>query len=153
VNGPVSDVNSPPAAGNHQDPKDLLRAMLDALPDNAVVLNAQGVIVMTNVAWQQYASAASSQSGLSTSDSDVGANYLEVTSRHCHSEDGSSRAVAGIRDVLFGQMEAFSMIYPCHTAREQHWYTMTVTRLEWDNAPGVLITHTESTPCHRLTRR
>jgi len=50
-------------------------------------------------------------------------------------------------------MEAFSMIYPCHTADEQHWYTMTVTQLLWENAPGVLITHTDSTPRHRLTRR
>ncbi|WP_180125215.1 PAS domain-containing protein [Rhodoferax sp. BLA1] len=153
MNDPLSDVNKPPAADKHPDPKVLLRAALDALPDNAVVLDAQGVIVMTNIAWRQYAMAYSSQSGLPASDSDLGANYLEVALRGHSPEDSASRAVQGIRDVLSGRMEAFCMTYPCHTPGAQIWFTMTVTPLEWDGDTGVLITHTDTTPRHRLAPR
>jgi hypothetical protein len=153
VNDPVSDVNSPPAADNHQDPKELLRTMLDALPDIAVVLDPQGVIVMTNIAWRHYAQAYNSHPGMPANNSDVGLNYLEVALHGDQQDDNAKRAVQGIRDVLSGRMEAFSMIYPCHTADEQHWFTMTVTPLVWDNTPGVLVTHTDTTPRHRLTRR
>lgn len=150
---PFSDVNSPPAADNHQDPKERLRAMLDALPDIAVVLDAQGVIVMTNIAWRHYAQTYNSYPGMPANDSDVGINYLEAALQGEHQEDSTLRAVQGIRDVLSGHMEAFCLNYPCHTADEQHWFTMTVTPLAWDNTPGVLVTHTDTTPRHRLTRR
>jgi hypothetical protein len=153
VNIPVSDVNSPPSADTPQDPKALLRAALDGLSDNAVVLDERGVIVMTNIAWRQFALAYSHQPGLPAADSDVGANYLEVVLRGDNQDESARRSVQGIRDVLSGHMEAFCMTYPCHTPEEQHWFTMTVTPLEWDNAPGVLITHTDTTPRHRLHRR
>lgn len=150
---PVSDVNSPPAADNNPDPKALLRTALDALSDHAAVLDTQGTIVMTNTTWRQYGMTCSSQPGLPATNADVGANYLEVASRG-HDLDGStSRAIQGIRDVLSGHMEAFCLIYPCHTCNEQLWFTMTVTALVWDNAPGVLVTHTDTTPRHRLNRR
>lgn len=153
MNVPVSDVNGTSAADTPPDPQALLRTMLDTLPDNAAVLDAQGVIVMTNVAWRQYATTRSSLHGRPATDSDLGVNYLEVVLRGDHQDDSASRAVQGIRDVLSGRMEAFCQTYPCHTPDEQHWFTMTVTPLIWDNAPAVLITHTDTTPRHRLNRR
>lgn len=150
---PVSAVNSPPAEDNHQDLKALLRNMLDALPDTAVVLDAQGVIVMTNIAWQQYARTYNAQPGQPATDSDVGTNYLEVALRGNQQDDSARQAVQGIRDVLSGHMEAFCLTYPCHTLNQQTWLTMTVTPLLWENAPGVLVTHTDTTPRHRLNRR
>lgn len=151
MNVSVSDANRPTTAGTPKDPKERLRAVLDELSDNAVVLDAQGVIVMTNVAWRQYALAYSQQPGLPVADTDVGANYLEVTLRG-NPDESARRSVQGIRDVLSGRIEAFCLTYPCHTREEQHWFTMTVTTLDWDNAPGVLITHTDTTPRHRLHR-
>jgi hypothetical protein len=150
VNVPVSDVKNPPSADTPQDPKALLRATLDALPDNAVVLDARGVIVLTNVAWRQYALAYSPLPGQATPNSDVGVNYLEVALRGHDPHDSASRAAQGIRDVLAGRMEAFCLTYPCHTPDEQFWFTMTVTPLEWDGDAAVLITHTDTTPRHRL---
>ncbi len=153
MNVPVSDVKTTPDAGQPEDPKALLRAMVDALPDNVAVLDAHGNIVMTNIAWQQYAMAYSPMPGQATPHSQVGVNYLEVSSRSNDPHDESSRAVQGIRDVLSGHMEAFSMRYPCHTPEEQFWYTMTVTPLEWEGQRGALVTHTDTTPRHHLYRR
>lgn len=153
MNVPVSDVNSPPAADNQPDPKALLRAALDALPDHAAVLDAQGTIVMTNTSWQQHATSYGKQPGLPATHSDVGVNYLERISHSHNTDDSAGRAVQGIHDVLSGHMEAFCLTYLCRTCCEQIWFTMTVTALVWDNAPGVLITHTDTTPRHRLNRR
>ncbi|OQX16756.1 MAG: hypothetical protein BWK73_02065 [Thiothrix lacustris] len=154
MNVPVSDVKPPLAAGPPGDPKALLRAMLDSVPDNVAVLDARGTIVMTNIAWRQYAIAYSPVPGQATPNSDVGVNYLEVSSRGNYPNDESGRrAVQGIRDVLSGAMEAFSLCYPCHTPDEQLWSTMTVTPLEWEGERGALVTHTDTTPRHRLNRR
>ena len=153
MNVPVSDVNTPSAAEQQQDPKALLRAALDALPDIALVLDTQGVIVMTNTTWRQYALAYNAQPGMPATDSDVGINYLDALVLENDQDDSARQAVQGIRDVLSGHMEAFCLTYPCHTGDERHWFTMTVTGLVWDDAPGALVTHTDTTPRHRLTRR
>lgn len=149
----LPNVNSPPEADDSADQKVLLRAALDAVADNVAVLDARGNIVLTNIAWRQHAMAYSPLAGQATPDSDVGANYLEVASRDPHAPDDAHQAVAGIRDVLAGNIEAFSLVYPCHTPDEQLWFTMTVTPLIWEGERGALVMHTDTTPRHRLNRR
>ncbi|MBT3066958.1 PAS domain-containing protein [Rhodoferax sp. U11-2br] len=148
---PVSDVNVPPAADKHQDPKAILRAMLDGLSDEAVVLDAQGKIVMTNLAWQQYSLTFGPQPDPGTPTQAF--SDLELASRGHSPHKHTSRAVQGIRDVLSGDIEAFSLTYPCHTPDAQVWFTMTVTPVLWEGDTGVLITHTDTTPRHRLAPR
>jgi len=127
--------------------------MLDAVPDNVAVLDGHGNIVMTNIAWRQFSMAYSPRPGQITPNSDVGVNYLDVSLRGNNPHDASFRAVQGIRDVLSGAMEAFSMGYPCHTPDEQFWFTMTVTPLDWEGQRGALVTHTDTTPRHHLHKR
>lgn len=147
------NVKCQPLAGPAADPKTLLQSTLDAVADNVAVLDRRGTIVLTNIAWRQFAIAYSLQPGCPTPNSDVGTNYLEVASRDPQAPDESVRAVQGIRDVLAGSLEAFSMAYPCHTPDDQHWFTMTVTPLLWDGERGALVMHTDTTPCHHLNRR
>jgi hypothetical protein len=153
VNAPVSDVKSAPLADTSEDPKAGLRSVLDAINDNMAVLDTHGIIVMTNVAWQQSSLAYNPTPGQATPQSDVGSNYLDAASRCARPHDQSDRALQGIRDVLSGRMEAFSLSYPCHTSAEQRWFTLTVTPLEWEGQRGALVTHTDTTPRHRLSRR
>ena len=143
----------PPDRGSSESATALLRQALDAAPDNAAVLDANGTIVMTNIAWRQYAMAYSPKPGQITPFSDVGVNYLEVAGRSTDPQDNSRQAIQGIRDVLSGKIEAFSLVYPCHTPEEQFWFTMTVTPLEWEGQRGVLVLHTDTTPRHHLNRR
>jgi len=126
--------------------------MLDALSDEAVVLDAQGKIVMTNLAWQQY-SLANGPIGVGTAAPELLFNDLELASRGHSPHQHTSRAVQGIRDVLSGHIEAFSLTYPCHTPKAQIWFTMTVTPVLWEGETGVLVTHTDTTPRHRLAPR
>lgn len=147
------DAMRQPLAEQATDPKALLQSTLDAVADNVAVLDARGTIVLTNIAWRQFAMAYSPLAGHTTPHSDVGTNYLEVASRDPQAPDESRRAVQGIRDVLTGSLEAFSMVYPCHTPDDQHWFTMTVTPLLWDGERGALVMHTDTTPRHHLNRR
>jgi len=153
VNTPASDAKSSSPADAPEDPTAQLLATLDSVSDNVAVLDSSGNIVMTNVAWRQFARAYSPQAGQTTPHTDVGSNYLEVVSR-CHNpQDGSDQALVGIRAVLSGSLESFCLSYPCHTPVAQHWFAMNVTPLEWDGQRGALVKHSEITPRHRLDHR
>ena len=152
VTVPVNDVKNPPLAGVTGETLASLSAVLDALQANVAVLDSRGTIVLTNVAWRQFSLAYSPLYGRTTPDSDVGVNYLEVSSRCPDPHDESVIAVQGIRDVLAGRMNAFSLTYPCHTPTDQVWFTMTVTPLIWQGKRGALVAHADTTPRHRLSR-
>ncbi|MCW2312284.1 PAS domain-containing protein [Rhodoferax antarcticus] len=152
------NTKAPPTAGpphrdSPQSAQALLREALDATPDNAAVLDAHGTIVITNIAWRQYPTAYSPKPGQITPFSDVGVNYLEVAARGDDPQGTARQALQGIRDVLSGKIEAFSLVYPCHTPEEQFWFTMTVTPMEWEGERGALVMHTDTTPRHHLSRR
>lgn len=153
MNVSASAVNNMDAGDNAPDNTILLRAALDALPDIAAVLDARGTIVMTNSAWRHYAVTNNKLPEAPGEDPHIGVNYLEVALQGHPQDDSAKRAVHGIQEVLAGRMEAFCLTYPCHTPNMRLWFTMTVTPLVWQEAPGVLITHTDTTPRHRLSRR
>lgn len=146
-------IADPSGLGSAETANVLLREALDAAPDNVAVLDAHGTIVLTNVAWRQYALAYSPKPGQITPFSDVGVNYLEVAGHGGELDDKACQALQGIRDVLAGTIDAFSLVYPCHTPNEQFWFTMTVTPLEWEGERGALVMHTDTTPHHHLGRR
>mgnify|MGYP001308276824 CR=1 FL=1 len=153
VNPLGSDVQSHRSADTPEDLKAQLRSALDSLSDNVAVLDTYGNIVMTNLAWRQFALAYSPQPGQTTPYTYVGSNYLEVASRCITLQDAADQAVEGIRTVLSGNLESFSLRYPCHTPIEQRWFTMTVTPLEWEGQRGALVKHSDSTPQHHLDHR
>ena len=152
---PISDGVPPPLGAATVQTFASLRKLLDDIGDNAVVLDAQGMIVMVNRAWRHYALAFSKLPGQMPPNSDVGVNYLEIPSRDSDAPDSASasQAVNGIRAVLSGKTEAFTLRYPCHSPEQQFWFTMMVTPLMWEGQRGVLVIHRDSTPQHRLQSR
>jgi hypothetical protein len=147
------NVQSPPPADTRGFTKSQLRLELDMISDNVAVLDAQGTIVITNVAWRRFALAYSPYPGETTPHTDVGCNYIEVASRCKDPQDASGHAVEGICAVLSGKMEGFCLTYPCHTSTEQRWFTMSVTPLEWEGQRGALVQHSDTTPRHHLDWR
>ena len=131
MNVALSEGTWPPLDPVHSDAVARLRLALDALTNVAVVLDAQGVIVLVNQAWQHNALIDSPVSGASTPNAGLGSNYLEVTARDQDPTDGSRQALLGIRSVLSGNSDAFSLRYPCHTPTEQRWFTMRVRPVDW----------------------
>ena len=113
-------------------------AVLDALPANIALLDAQGCVVSVNQAWRQFGR----DNAFQNPGHALGANYLAV----CDDAQGdgateASMAAAGIRSVLAGAQASFSLEYPCHSPLEQRWFLMMVTPLAAKTPHGAVVMH------------
>jgi PAS domain S-box-containing protein len=119
----------------HEDSRQA--AILNALPANIALLDAQGVIISVNDAWVNFASTNSLQSKAVG----LGANYLEVCDRATGADFAEAQPAAkGIRAVLAGA-PTFSMEYPCHSPTEIRWFLIMVTPLGFGRARGAVVMH------------
>ncbi len=119
-----------------------LAAILNALPANIAVLDAHGVIVAVNESWRNFAAS----NGLLCPHDGVGMNYFDVCDVIYAKEAGEAIPVAaGIRSVLSGRSQRFSIEYPCHFPLVQRWFLMTVTPLSEDRANGAVVMHLDVT--------
>jgi len=121
-------------------------AILDALPEQVVILGLDGNIVAVNGAWRGCGGGHLPQAGLPNAG--LGNNYLEIC-RQSHGLD-SARAVAaeiGIGEVLAGHRTHFQLEYPCHVATQTRWFNMAVSPLAhgWS---GAVVVHTDITERH-----
>lgn len=100
----------------------LLRSALNALPLQVAVLDAEGVIRYTNRAWRTFRTA----NGLEEPVGE-GTDYLGV----CEAAGPEGRTAAeGIRAVLRGDRDEFSLEYDCHGPDRERWFLMRATRFE-----------------------
>lgn len=122
-------------------------AILNSLTARIAVLDAHGVIIHVNHSWHQFAQEndlpAFYHSGL-------GCNYLDVCANATQYPGGDQAlaALMGIKAVLAGDREHFSMEYPCHTPTQQYWANMTISPLQETQA-GVVVSHEDIT-AHKL---
>ncbi len=115
-------------------------AILNALPAHVALLDPEGIIVSVNEAWRCFAIANAAQAP----GHGVGLSYLEICDRaHGADSAGSQQAAAGIRSVLAGTAETFSLEYPCHSPTQQRWFLMTVARLAVDRRNGAVVMHVD----------
>jgi predicted signal transduction protein with EAL and GGDEF domain len=74
------------------------------------------------------------------------ANYLEVCAAAKGEGEADARAfAAGIREVLAGTREKFSMEYPCHAPFTRRWFVGRVTRFDGNGAVRVVVAHEDIT--------
>lgn len=109
---------------------------IDSLASSSALIDSRGVVLMTNLAWKRFAG----ENG-GGEPAGIGANYFSA----CAAADDdiwAARAGSGLRSIVAGQAQSFSMIYPCHSATCESWYRMDATPCDgW--APGcILVTHT-----------
>lgn len=109
-------------------------SVLDALPDQAAVVDHAGVIIRTNKAWRDFSAA----NGGTPDQTGQGINYLSVC---CSEEEQVVHTSAQLRELLAGEREVLSLEYPCHSPQQQRWFLMRAQRLRG----GALITHTDIT--------
>ena len=99
----------------------LASSVLETLPLSVATLDESGVVVDTNREWRAFGAA----NGLAGSTTARGVDYLEVTDRAAEAGDEDARRAAeGLRDVLAGRRESFSMEYPCHSPSERRWFLL-----------------------------
>lgn len=117
-------------------------AILDALPAHIALLDTQGFIIAVNAAWRQFAG----MNALQGPQAAIGDNYLEICDLARGGDAAAARQVAvGIRAVLAGEVDSFSLEYTCHSASQQRWYLMVVTPLSDDPQRGVVAMYMDIT--------
>jgi PAS domain S-box-containing protein len=124
-------------------------AVLDAMPSNIAVLDAEGNIIDVNARWRDFAVRNGVSPGNPAANTDVGSNYFAICrSAVGMSSEGAAEAVQGIRDVIDGRVTEFSQEYPCHSPTVERWFTMIATPLG-DHERGAVVTHTDITSRRR----
>jgi len=122
------------------------RSVLDALHALVVVLDAEGSILASNIAWRGFAGENSGDWRLVSE----GRNYLTV----CEHSSAAGCADAehtgkGIRDVISGAKATWSYEYPCPSPEELRWFVCRVSRLPGDGPVRVVVAHENITAIKR----
>jgi PAS domain S-box-containing protein len=126
-----------------QEREALNRAILNSLPADIAVLNADGTIRAINEEWQRCAETNDVPPACFLN---TGANYLEVYKRAADSGlSDAHKALGGIQDVLTRKVQSYRMQYSYHLATEKRWLEMLVAPLVGVTSGGVVITHTDIT--------
>ena len=129
--------------------KRFLRSTLNALTSHISILDEQGNIIEVNAAWKRFAS-----DNDFTSSHGVGDNYLKVCdSVSGHFSEEASIVASGIRDVMTGQSDEFSLEYPCHSPTEKRWFVGHVTRFSGDGPVRVVVAHENISERKRVEAR
>ena len=116
----------------------LRQAVLDALPAQVAVLDAEGYIVAVNKAWRQFAE---ENDGAAELAHGIGINYLSVCRAVMdHDADQARLAADGIASVLERRESSFVLEYPCHGPTIQRWMALTASPLD-DESRGAIIVH------------
>lgn len=112
--------------------------LMNVMPLHIAILNASSVILAVNQAWRDFALAnASNIDGLCE-----GANYLAVcTNAKDVNAEGADHFVSGMKQVLNGQLQEFSIEYPCHSPSEKRWFIGKITRFFANGAFRIIVTH------------
>lgn len=112
-------------------------AMIDALPAQVCVVDAQGTILVGNRAWRQ-------AEGIE-SESASGWNYRDLCERSAHSGDRhAAEACAGLADVLRGDRARFEHEYSFGDGdRGQRHFLLSIVRLGGEG--GAVICHFDTT--------
>ena len=114
------------------------QATIDALAAHLCVLDEHGTILATNRAWNVF----TESSPTPAQNTLVGGNYLAVCDTTVVPETADARTfAAGIRAVIQGERDRFSLEYPCHSPKEQFWFVASVTRFNESIPARVVVTH------------
>ncbi len=112
--------------------------VIDSLSAHICVIDGNGEIIAVNKAWRRFSTANPPVDGNIAE----GANYLAICD-NATGEDAETAGIfaAGIRAVLQGQSDMFSLEYPCHSKDEQRWFMGRVTRLTEEEHGHAVIAH------------
>ncbi|WP_254279904.1 bacterio-opsin activator domain-containing protein [Haloarcula marina] len=116
-------------------PQTLAHSTLDTLPINIAVLDESGTILFTNRAWREFA-------GVDRGEMQ-GVNYFETSD--VEADEYAGRAVEGIKAVIDGERDLFTLEYPCHSPEEKQWFLMRVAPLPEEEAGSVVVAHIDIT--------
>ena len=127
------------------------RATVDALTANIAILDETGRIVAVNQPWIDFAI----NNGSRDENAYLGANYLDVCERPTRrgSESVGKAAADGIRAVIAGEREVFTLEYDCHSPIKRRWFSVHVTRFRGEGPVRVVVAHEDITQSRESAER
>ena len=115
-----------------------LQSTVDSLVDNIAILDEEGTILAVNDSWRRFGQ----ENGLAWVDGGLGRNYLAIADSSVGQFSNlATEAAKGIRGVISGELDQFSMEYPCHSPGEKRWFVMRVTRFELAGGVRAVVLH------------
>ncbi len=97
------------------------RALINALPANIALLDSDGEIVEVNDQWRDFAE----ENGYAGPEGGIGVNYITLCEQATGEYAEEAPEVAqGLRDMLAGRRDRFSLEYPCHSPDTQRWFRL-----------------------------
>ncbi len=125
-------------------------ATIDALATHVCVIDDAGEIIAVNKAWREFAA----ENGLAAEYSWEGRNYLEIAGKSTGRDArDAARVVDGLRAVLDGRREDFSLMYACHAPSRQRWFMMRAMRFPGDGPRRAVVSHEDITEQMLSSRR
>ncbi|MCO8127192.1 EAL domain-containing protein [Acidimicrobiia bacterium EGI L10123] len=98
-------------------------AVFDSISSPIAVIDGSGRIVAVNGAWER----TGVLSGADPTRIGIGVNYLAVCDHAAgRFAEGADAIAQGIRGVLSGDLDSFTMDYPCPTPDEERWFSLRV---------------------------
>ncbi len=127
---------------NVADDAKFYMSVLDSLPEQIAVIDAEGFIQWVNRSWKIF----SEENGGPPDKVWRGANYLNV----CHHTEKSSDqdcgdVLSGMERVIEGEESIFCFEYPCHSPTEQRWFMMRIRPLDFHGPRFFVVTHENMT--------
>ncbi len=113
-------------------------AVLDALPSPTVLLDADGIVLLTNRAWD----AATEMVYDGRFEGGIGSDYFAMVRRSCGIAIGR-KIVASLRALSRGERESVATDYSVKHPTGTRWYHLKASRVEEEGQ--VVVTHTDVT--------
>ncbi|GGD14860.1 PAS domain S-box protein [Flavobacterium orientale] len=113
--------------------------ILNTLPASIALLDHEGTIVKVNEAWVHFGKA----NGMPDSYEHLHKNYIEVAEKSLGSEAKDGKHMAkGLRGVLRGERDHFTMEYQCDSLDEKRWFRAEVRPFKSKQLTGAVVMHT-----------
>lgn len=121
----------------------LNRAVLDSMLAQVAVLDREGTIRAVNASWRCFEKGKSGAAVHTPEEAFVGTNYLDI----CRAAGGKSAGIAmavhdGLKKVLDGALDSFTLEYPCELSTRTYWFAMSVTPLKGIQG-GAVVAHSD----------
>ena len=138
VVGATRDVTAQVAAGQElRRAENFWHAAIDSLSAHVAIVDEHGDIIAVNKAWRRFGEQRGAASDC------LGVNYFDA----CGSADDpyARQATDGLRQVLAGDRDEFTLEYPCPAPDQLQWFVMRVTPYETSARRWAVVAHEDAT--------
>lgn len=117
--------------------------LLDGLPAHIALIDKIGTITDVNLGWRKFAY----ENGAAPDCVGIGKNYFDLCEPPRHHDPTSSGdqtgpiVASGLRAVVNGSRDSFSMEYPCHGPNEKRWFRINITKIPKQQHERFIIAH------------